>query len=83
MRLQAGDDFGIMFGALSVPRASITWVANPALRAAAIPGASLRFEITTAISALLPDGPWAMASAMARKFDPRPESRIPRRWDSG
>src|SRR5208283_2537427 len=42
-----------------------------------MPGASARFEMTTAIRA---PGmrPASMLSAMATKFEPRPESRMPR-----
>src|SRR5208282_2918311 len=42
-----------------------------------MPGASARFEMTTAIRA---PGmrPATMLSAMATKFEPRPESRMPR-----
>src|ERR1700761_3052949 len=48
-------------------------------RAEARPGASSRLESTTAIST--PGRRCVrIASAMARKFDPRPESRIPRRF---
>ena len=51
---------------------------NPRSRAAPIPGASGRLEITTAISAS--KRPAAIASAIATKFEPRPESRMPRRF---
>jgi hypothetical protein len=48
---------------------------NPRRRADSRPGASARFEITTAISACNRLA-W-MESAMASKFEPRPERRMP------
>src|SRR5579884_3430183 len=48
---------------------------RPRCRADSIPGASARFEITTAISAVI--RPAATESAIASKFDPRPDSKIP------
>src|SRR5689334_9213081 len=49
---------------------------KPRWRAISRPGASARFEITTAISAFWMR-PAAMDSAMATKFDPRPLRRMP------
>jgi len=48
----------------------------PRLRAISSPGASGRLEITTAMAARI--RPEAALSAMASKFDPRPEIRMPR-----
>src|ERR1700716_240184 len=50
---------------------------SPRWRAVSRPGASARFEITTAMRAL---GilPAAMLSAIATKLEPRPDSRMPR-----
>src|SRR5581483_1906136 len=60
-----------------LPLEGITSASSPRCRATAIPGASALLEITTAIRA---SGmrPAAMLSAMATKFDPRPERRIPK-----
>src|SRR5262249_45669750 len=57
------------------PLEGISRVLNPRCRADSRPGASPRLEITTAISALR--RPAWMESAMASKFEPRPESRMP------
>jgi hypothetical protein len=55
----------------------MTATVKPRWRAISFPGASMRFEMTTAMreSGILPD---AMLSAMAMKLEPRPESRMPR-----
>src|SRR5271166_1043290 len=71
---QAGNNFRIMLR----PRPSIARAFKPSARAGSSPGASALFEITTAIAQPL-GFPCAMFSAMARKFEPRPESKIPRR----
>jgi hypothetical protein len=62
-----------------LPLDGITSAFNPRCRAVTIPGASALFEITAAICA---PGmrPTSMLSAMAMKFDPRPESRMPREY---
>jgi hypothetical protein len=51
---------------------------NPRRRAVSRPRASGRFEITTAISAGIT--PAATLSAMASRFDPRPEINMPSRF---
>src|ERR1700693_1961478 len=55
----------------------MTSALSPRWRAVSRPGASARFEITTAMRAL---GilPAAMLSAMATKLEPRPDRRMPR-----
>ena len=59
------------------PFEGITRAVSPRWRAVAIPGASDLFEMTTLIRA--PSmRPASMLSAMATKFDPRPERRMPR-----
>ena len=55
-----------------------TAVGSPISRAAPRPAASATFEITTAISTPF-RRPARIDSAMARKLEPRPESRMPRR----
>src|SRR5262249_24058121 len=54
----------------------MTCAFSPRSSAATMPGTYGLFEITTAISAF-GIRPAAMESAIARKFDPRPESRRP------
>ncbi len=60
------------------PSETKTAVGRPISRAAARPAASATFEITTAISTPF-SRPARIDSAMARKLEPRPESRMPRR----
>src|SRR5262245_17683883 len=50
---------------------------KPRCRAISKPGASGRFEMTAAISA--ESWPAPIRSAIASRFDPRPEIRMPRR----
>src|SRR5215469_12986142 len=59
-----------------MPFEGITSACNPRRRADSIPRASALFEITTAIVAS--SLPKATLSAMASKFEPRPERRMPR-----
>src|SRR5208337_1895911 len=60
-----------------LPFEGMTNAQRPRWRAVSRPGASARFEITTAMraSGILPA---AMLSAMATKLEPRPERRMPR-----
>src|SRR5262245_28481970 len=60
-----------------MPSEGIAIAGMPRARAVSRPGADARLEMTTAMSASM--RPAATLSAMAAKFDPRPESRIPRR----
>src|ERR1700686_2944687 len=55
----------------------MTSALSPRWRAVSRPGASARFEITTAMRAL-GTLPAAMLSAMATKLEPRPDKRMPR-----
>ena len=76
MLLQRCHDLAVMLFA-QFALEGIRWAFSPRFRAVAIPGASGLFEMTTAIRA---SGirPASMLSAIATKFDPRPERRIPR-----
>src|ERR1035438_8845057 len=65
----------------SMPFDAIAFAVRPRLRANSKPGASGWLESTTAISASRL--PCPMESAMARKFDPRPEIKMPRRFMQG
>src|ERR1700694_1161804 len=60
-----------------LPFDEMTSALSPRWRAVSRPGASARFEITTAMraSGILPA---AMLSAMATKLEPRPDRRMPR-----
>src|ERR1700728_1342200 len=63
----------------SLPFDGMTTAFNPRCRAVPIPGASVLLEMTTAIRA---SGmrPASMLSAIATKFAPRPERRMPRNF---
>src|SRR5262245_52627270 len=60
-----------------MPRDGSITTGIPRSRAASMPGASARFEITTAITAS--SVPAAIASAIATTFEARPPPRTPRR----
>jgi hypothetical protein len=64
-----------------VPRVGINATFNPRWRAAVMPGASALLEITTAISAS--NFPAAIESAIAAKFEPRPDNKTPSRFFTG
>ena len=61
------------------PWEGFTMAGNPRSRAISSPRAWGRFEITAAISACR--RPEATLFAMASKFEPRPDSRMPRRFN--
>ena len=75
--LQRSHDFAIMLFARSLPLEGMTSGSSPMRRAVSIPPASVRLEMTTAMRA---SGifPAATFLAMASKFEPRPERRMPR-----
>ena len=77
MGTQTFGNICIVFGALA-PLRNKNCCLDPISRATARPPASATFEITTAISAPF-SRPLLIDSAIALKFDPRPESRIPSR----
>ena len=73
--LQRRDNFAVML----FPRLALRWNhqrIQSALRAVAMPGASALLEMTTAMRASAMR-PASMLSAMATKFEPRPERRMP------
>ena len=80
MRAQAGDHVGVVLLALAALRDKDRGAAVPSRAPWPDPAASATFEITTAISAPF-SRPARIDSAMARKLEPRPESRMPRRDD--
>lgn len=76
MLLEHTDNFAVMLFRV-LPFDGITTALRPRCRAVATPGASARLEITTAMRASAMR-PASTLSAIATKFEPRPERRMPR-----